>query len=752
MPPPVGRLSRLLRGGGKAAEGTAEHVRQFLKGRQFSRETLNDYESTHGRVSQAELDKLNDAYGLKKREPAPAYNPGAWGGNRDFSGVEKIDPRDRGPEGLARYAFKAPNGRPYNVVIEPSADGGGMFSVRLEHKTPDRRGQNAWLPRGQQQPAWGNPQYERLNDTAPADVRSIYNSVQDAITKDALAYGRRGYEITGMTPRLNRLHGDLAMRADRRGELPPDYKATRDDGRVKVARYALPAAGSALALSQALAPGEAEAGPLKLPKPHPYDAPTLFDVPPIYRQGAPLKQYHGSADPWMLAGKTPDASKANSFGFHVGTKEQAKAITGMKPLVRTPVEIWPPANPLNKQFVGKVKVGEGREIEAPDLHSWNRNGWLNALEDGKVKGLSSDEKQTLLSQLSRDEEISPSGVAAMLNDMGIQRVKYRNMYEGSKPRDSYAILDTSIARPENAIDVLKPYVAGGAGAFALSYPNDAEGAPGGSFLRNVAGPLAAGGRAPRAPVAGPADRFATGNALVDATAPKQIRDEWANLDRYAAQRQARRSDRNFRATPYNTRVGALGAGGDLFRGGDLPRVNPRAIGSLAAGGAVAGGTLAATNLPAHVVQQGVEDRWADDAQERTNQLFDRLNLPRPETRGGQQRIHPSSLAPQETVGTAASNLMMGRPAYAEKTTLAEMAADGLDKFSSQFDFLGPAKTAVAPYLAAPKLAAGALRDPLAMLDPSWVGLPIARDLWGKRAGREQQELAGMRMQQALRGK
>lgn len=139
----------------------------------------------------------------------------------------------------------------------------------------------------------------------------------------------------------------------------------------------------------------------------------------------------------------------------------------------------------------------------------------------------------------------------------------------------------------------------------------------------------------RAPTAGPADRFASGNVFTDANFSNRFwRDEVKGIERYADQRSARRSDRNFTVPPPQQRVGALGAGGDLFKrdtqatwadmakGADQPRVDPRVFGLLAAGGGVAGGGAAVLQGP--IGQRAREDAWIGDAQAKQDELSRQL--------------------------------------------------------------------------------------------------------------------------------
>lgn len=180
------------------------------------------------------------------------------------------------------------------------------------------------------------------------------------------------------------------------------------------------------------------------------------------------------------------------------------------------------------------------------------------------------------------------------------------------------------------------------------------------------------------------------------------------------------------------------------------RLNPAAFPSLAAGGAVAGGAGAflANKLPlptandaARYFQQQNEDAWYNGAKKRTDDLF--RNTP---------RVAPTAWkAPADTPGSVLSHLLMGEPAYFNKQTLGEGVADSLETEAAKRSENEPGLFGKFRAMG-PSMAADMFRDPLAWTDAAgWVASPI-REAWSKRPGRAQQELAGMRMQQALQGR
>lgn len=160
------------------------------------------------------------------RAPEPVSAPTAsatFGSNRNFDHIEIVG-RDRGPTGLARYAFKTESGNGYNAVIRPyEGEGRRRFRVELERDVPDMRNQ-AFQSRDERDAAGGifnNPRYAQTNEN---EAPQVYAGMQDAIVRDMLTNRRESYVIGGMTQRLERINAALAERAFRRGEFPPEYR------------------------------------------------------------------------------------------------------------------------------------------------------------------------------------------------------------------------------------------------------------------------------------------------------------------------------------------------------------------------------------------------------------------------------------------------------------------------------------------------------------------------------------------------
>lgn len=202
--------------------------------------------------------------------------------------------------------------------------------------------------------------------------------------------------------------------------------------------------------------------------------------------GPKVTGWHGSRDPWLLAGKKP--ALTSQTGLHVGTKEQASRFSDGP--------TWP-----GRGYRGKVTLAEGREIETPDLVSWDGDKWEKALASGQVKGLAKWESDGLVDYIKAVREADGPVVAetvrkVLADDLGVKRVKYNNTHEGvagSADNWSYIATAPDVITTHSLGKQLKdaaPYIGAGgalaAGAAALA-PGEAQAAtPDSALARAIA--------------------------------------------------------------------------------------------------------------------------------------------------------------------------------------------------------------------------------------------------------------------------
>lgn len=177
---------------------------------------------------------------------------------------------------------------------------------------------------------------------------------------------------------------------------------------------------------------------------------------------------HGSKDAWIKLGRAPNADMGQ-FGIHAGTKAQAKDILRVPKVRVGGLQVRAPT--LGHGHVDTVRFKRGREIETPDLEGWYPYAWRKAADAGEIGGMEPDELQHFRRLL--DGAKDPDDVRAILQDMGIKRIRYRNAYEGGDPGAySYVALSADGVVPES-IGYNARRVATGAAAGAVVAPQDA---------------------------------------------------------------------------------------------------------------------------------------------------------------------------------------------------------------------------------------------------------------------------------------
>lgn len=215
-------------------------------------------------------------------------------------------------------------------------------------------------------------------------------------------------------------------------------------------------------------------------------------------KAGPKTLYHGSDNPWIALGKSPNLDAGEGFGLHMGTRAQAKDRLGVPALIEMNAPIGLdtiragrlPALGIKNQYLDKVTMKRGRQIELPDLESWAPSNLLYRIEghasgSRRIKGLSDNEGADLARILRREiaKAEKEHGFYAKhdakitrdaLRNVGVQRVKYKNDYEGTHwwPLNySYAALDPNIIRPHSIAYRLSK-AAGAGGALGVLFPHE----------------------------------------------------------------------------------------------------------------------------------------------------------------------------------------------------------------------------------------------------------------------------------------